>query len=530
MIARYTRPELGAVWTDEARMEGWRRVEIAACEELPSLLGEGHGPTPEELSAISAATFTVEAVNERERVTDHDMAAFVDVLSASAGDAGRWIHFGLTSSDVLDTALALQLRAAGEVIVPGAQALVQALANRAREHVDTLCVGRTHGVHAEPTTFGVKLAGFAFEAHRNALRLKRAFEQAAVGAMSGAVGTYAATSPEFERRVLERLGLAREDVSTQVVARDRHAELLAAIALAGAGIERLATEIRHLQRTEVREAHEPFRAGQKGSSAMPHKRNPIKSEQISGLARVLRGNAQAALENVALWHERDISHSSVERVILPDSTILIDHMQRTATALVQGLVVDEAAHAREPGAHPRRALLPAGLARAGGGRSRDTGRGPGAHVTRRGLPHRPGAGQRAWDTQTPLRDLLAADERTADLDLDAIFDYAHFTRYAHEIVALGRHAARPQTVRGVGSSPASPAHPPHRRRPARRYGSGPPAARARACRRAASGSRGAGGARRRWGRSPCCRAAARRRAVTCSVTPRSPARSITRRS
>jgi len=432
VIARYTRPELGAVWTDEARMEGWRRVEIAACEELPSLLVEGQGPTPAELDAIRGATFTVEAVNERERVTDHDMAAFVDVLSASAGDAGRWIHFGLTSSDVLDTALALQVRAAGEVIVPGAQALVGALANRAREHVDTLCVGRTHGVHAEPTTFGVKLAGFAFEAHRNALRLKRAFEQAAVGALSGAVGTYAATSPEFERRVLERLGLAREDVSTQVVARDRHAELLTAIALAGAGIERLATEMRHLQRTEVREAQEPFKAGQKGSSAMPHKRNPIKSEQISGLARVLRGNAQAALENVALWHERDISHSSVERVILPDSTILIDHMQRSATALVQGMVVDEE-HMRANLELTHGALFSQRLLLALVEGDADGGRAPMVRDDAYRIAQE--LAQRAWDTQTSLRELLAADERTGELNVDAIFDYAHFTRHAHEIVA-----------------------------------------------------------------------------------------------
>ncbi len=275
MIERYTRPELGRLWTDEARMETWRQVEVAACEELPGLLGDGNGPTPADLEAIRGATFTVEAVNEREQVTDHDMAAFVDVLAASAGEAGRWIHFGLTSSDVLDTALALQLRAVGEVIVPGADALVAALVTRAREHAETLCVGRTHGVHAEPTTFGVKLAGFAFEAHRNAQRLRSAFEQVAVGAISGAVGTYAATSPEFEARVLERLGLEREDVSTQVVARDRHAELVQAIALAGAGLERLATEVRHLARTEVREVQEPFGAGQKGSSAMPHKRNPI---------------------------------------------------------------------------------------------------------------------------------------------------------------------------------------------------------------------------------------------------------------
>lgn len=339
MIPRYTRSELGRVWTDEARMETWRQVEVAACEELPALLGEGNGPTPAELEAIRGATFTVDAVAERERVTDHDMAAFVDVLAASVGEAGRWIHYGLTSSDVLDTALALQLRAAGQEIVPGARALVQTLAARAREHVDTLCVGRTHGVHAEPTTFGVKLAGYAFEAHRNAQRLERAFAQIAVGAISGAVGTYAATSPEFEARVLERLGLAREDVSTQVVARDRHSELVQAIALAGAGLERLATEVRHLQRTEVRELQEPFRAGQKGSSAMPHKRNPIKAEQISGLARVLRGNSQAALEDVALWHERDISHSSVERVILPDAVQLTVYMAREATSLVDGLVL-----------------------------------------------------------------------------------------------------------------------------------------------------------------------------------------------
>ncbi len=431
MIARYARPELDSLWSDEARMETWRRVEVAACEELPSLLGDGEGPSAAELERIRAARFTVEAVDERERTTDHDVAAFVDVLSASAGAAGRWIHFGLTSSDVLDTALALQLRAAGEVIVPGARALVQALSGRAREHLDTLCVGRTHGVHAEPTTFGVKLAGFAFEAHRNAPRLQRAFEQATVGAISGAVGTYAATSPDFERRVLARLGLEREDVSTQVVARDRHAELLQAIALAGAGIERLATEVRHLQRTEVREAREPFRGGQKGSSAMPHKRNPIKSEQLSGLARVLRGNAQAALENVALWHERDISHSSVERVILPDSTILIDHMQRSATALAQGLVVDEQrmksnlelTHGALFSQRVLLALVEGDV---------EHGREPMARDDAYGIAQE--LAQRAWDEGTPLRELLAADDRVAGLDLDAIFDYGHYTRYAREIV------------------------------------------------------------------------------------------------
>src|SRR5687767_9378205 len=228
---------MGALWTDEARMETWRQVEVAACEAM-------EGPSESELQAIRAATFTVGAVQEREAVTDHDVAAFVDVLSASAGEAGRWIHFGLTSSDVLDTATALQLRAAGEIVLAGARELVAALGERAREHVDTVCVGRTHGVHAEPTTFGIKLAGFAAEAHRNLDRLRGAFAQAATGAISGAVGTYSATDPSFEARVLARLGLEPELVSTQVVPRDRHAELLQAVALAGAGLERLATEIR----------------------------------------------------------------------------------------------------------------------------------------------------------------------------------------------------------------------------------------------------------------------------------------------
>jgi adenylosuccinate lyase len=424
VIPRYTRPELGRLWSDEARMDSWRQVELAACEELPALLGED-GPSDAELQAIRGAAFTVGEVDERERVTEHDVAAFVDVLAASVGEAGRWIHFGLTSSDVLDTALALQLRAAGEVIVAGARELTAALATRAREHAGTLSVGRTHGVHAEPTSFGLKLAGFAFEAHRNAERLQRAFAQVAVGALSGAVGTYAATSPEFEARVLARLGLAREDVSTQVVPRDRHAELLSAIALAGAGLERFATELRHLQRTEVREAQEPFRAGQKGSSSMPHKRNPIKSEQIAGLARVLRGNAQAALENVALWHERDISHSSVERVILPDSTILIDYLQHRTIALVRGMTVDEErmranlelTHGALFSQRVLHALVEAGS-------SRDD-----AYRVVQELA------QRAWDQGIPLRELLAADERASGLDLDSIFDYTYYIRHAPEILA-----------------------------------------------------------------------------------------------
>src|SRR5918996_585367 len=416
MIERYTRPEIGAVWTDEARMTAWRDVEVAAAEALD-------GPAPEELEAIRAATFTVEAVKEREQVTDHDVAAFVDVLAGSAGPAGRWIHYGLTSSDVLDTALALQLRRAGEVIVPGARAVAAALAERAREHAGTLCVGRTHGVHAEPTAFGLKLAGFAMEARRNAERLERAFAQAATGAISGAVGTYAALGPDYERRVLDRLGLAAEPVSTQVVPRDRHAELVTAIALAGAGLERLAQEVRHLQRTEVREVEEPFRAGQKGSSAMPHKRNPIVSERICGLARVLRGYAQTALENVALWHERDISHSGAERVILPDATILIDYMQHLALRVARGMVVhgDRMAANLEltSGALFSQRVL---LALVEQGAQRDDA----YRIVQR-------LAQQAWDTGTPLRELLDR-EPGVELDLDAVFDYGHYIRHVPEVM------------------------------------------------------------------------------------------------
>ncbi len=405
-------------------MEAWRRVEVAACEEMD-------GPTDADLEAIRAATFTVAAVQEREAITDHDVAAFVDVLSASAGDAGRWIHFGLTSSDVLDTAAALQLRAAGDILLAGARELVAALAERAREHVDTVCVGRTHGVHAEPTTFGVKLAGFAMEAQRNVERLERAFAQVSVGAISGAVGTYSVTSPDFELRVLQRLGLEREPVSTQVVARDRHAEMLQAIALAGAGLERFATEIRHLQRTEVREVEEPFRTGaQKGSSAMPHKRNPITTERIAGLARVLRGNASAGVENVALWHERDISHSGAERVILPDSTILLDYLHHLAIRVARGMVVHEDRMLENLGLtygalFSQRVLL----ALVGAGMQRDDA----YRIVQE-------EAQRAWGERVQLRELLEARPELG-LDLDAIFDLGEVTRWAGEIV--GRLDALP---------------------------------------------------------------------------------------
>ncbi len=420
MIERYTRPEMGAVWSQRRKLESWLEVELAVVE---ALAGEGVVPEEDAAAIRDRASFTVEAVEERERVTDHDVAAFVDVVAASVGEAGRWVHHGLTSSDVLDTALGLQLSQAGLMLVGGARDYRDALVRRAREHADTLCVGRTHGVHAEPTTFGVKLAGFAFEAHRNMRRLERAAEGVSVGALSGAVGTYSANGPEIEETVLRRLGLGREDVSTQVVPRDRHAELLEAIALAGAGLERFATEIRHLQRTEVREVEEPFRAGaQKGSSAMPHKRNPIVSERITGIARLLRGYALTGLENVALWHERDISHSSVERVSLPDATILLDYAQHLAIRVVDGMTVHPARmrenlEATHGALYSQRALL----ALVEAGRSRDDA----YRIAQE-------AAQRAWDEGIEFRGLLA--ERAPDLDLDSVFDPEAFVRHARALV------------------------------------------------------------------------------------------------
>jgi adenylosuccinate lyase len=407
VIPRYTRPEVGAVWTAERRMQRWLEVELAATE---ALAGEGVVPEEAARAGRERAAFTVEAVEERERTTGHDVAAFVDVVADSIGEEGRWIHYGLTSSDVLDTALALQLRDAGEIVVGGAREYRDALIDRAFEYRETLTVGRTHGVHAEPTTFGLRLAGFAFEADRNLRRLERAFEEVRVGKLSGAVGTYASLPPAIEARVMEALGLRSEDISTQVVPRDRHAELLGSIALAGAGLERFATEVRNLQRTEVREVEEPFGTGQKGSSAMPHKRNPILAERLTGLARVLRGYAQTGYENVALWHERDISHSGAERVVLPDSTILIDYMQHLGTRLASGMTV----HTERMKAnldltygalYSQRALT----ALVASGRERDAA----YRIVQE-------TAQKAWDEQTSFRDLLT--EQAPDLDLDSIFD------------------------------------------------------------------------------------------------------------
>jgi adenylosuccinate lyase len=410
---------MGAVWSEQRKLETWLEVELAVVEALAE-----QGVVPQEDAAVirDRASFTVEAVEEREKITQHDVAAFVDVVADSVGEAGRWIHHGLTSSDVVDTALALQLGAGGLLLVGGAREYRDALIARSREHRDTLCVGRTHGVHAEPITFGVKLAGFAFEAHRNLRRLEQAVERVSVGAVSGAVGTYASGGPELEALVLRRLGLAREDVSTQVVARDRHAELLQAAALAGAGLERLATEIRHLQRTEVREVEEPFGEAQKGSSAMPHKRNPVLCERITGIARLLRGYAQAGLEDVALWHERDISHSSVERVALPDATILLDYAQHLAARIVREMTVHpERMRANLEATHGALYSQRALLAVVEGGRSRDEA----YRIVQE-------TAQRAFDEGTPFRDLLA--QAAPDLDLDAVFDPSAFVRHADEIV------------------------------------------------------------------------------------------------
>jgi adenylosuccinate lyase len=418
VIPRYTRPEIGEVWSQQRKLECWLEVELAATEAWAE---EGVVPREAAEAARAKAAFTVEAVDEREKVTDHDVAAFVDVVAHSVGEHGRWIHYGLTSSDVLDTALALQLGQAGEVVLASARAYRDALVERALEQRDTLCVGRTHGVHAEPTTFGLRLAGFAFEADRNLARLADAFEQLRFGKLSGAVGTYASVPPAVEARVMERLGLKREDVATQVVPRDRHAVLISSVALAGAGLERFATEVRNLQRTEVREVEEPFAAGQKGSSAMPHKRNPIRAERITGLARVLRGYAQTGLENVALWHERDISHSGAERVVLPDATIGLDYMQHLAATVAAKMTIRadrmqenlELTHGALFSQRALTALVESGM-------SRDDA----YRVVQENA-------QRAWDTGTHFRELLAG--AAPDLDLDAVFDYGAYVGHVPTI-------------------------------------------------------------------------------------------------
>ena len=336
MIKRYTNPEMGAIWSDQRRYETWLEVELAAADAMAEA---GIVPAEAARELRARAAFDIARIEEIELTTQHDVIAFTTAVAEKVGPSARWLHFGLTSSDVIDTAQAIQMRESCDLIIKGIAALLEAVRERAAEHRRTPMIGRTHGVHAEPMTFGVKLALWYAELQRDLDRLLRAREVISVGKVSGAVGTFAHLDPEIEARVCERLGLQPAPVSSQVIQRDRHAELMAALAITAASLEKFALEIRGLQKTEIGEVEEPFGKGQKGSSAMPHKRNPIGCEQITGLARLLRANAMAAFENVALWHERDISHSSVERVILPDSFIALDHMLRRFTRIVRNMVV-----------------------------------------------------------------------------------------------------------------------------------------------------------------------------------------------
>jgi adenylosuccinate lyase len=336
MIRRYTNPEMGGIWSERRRYETWLEVELAAADVMADA---GIVPAEAARELREKAAFEVERIEEIEATTQHDVIAFTTAVAEHVGPAARWLHFGLTSSDVVDTAQALQMRQACDLIIRNVAGLMEAVRERAGEHRRTPMIGRTHGVHAEPMTFGLKLALWYAELQRNLDRLLRARDVIAVGKISGAVGTFAHLDPAIEAKVCERLGLEAAPVSSQVIQRDRHAELMTALAITAASLEKFALEIRGLQKTEIGEVEEPFGKGQKGSSAMPHKRNPVGCEQITGLARLIRGNAMAALENIALWHERDISHSSVERVILPDSFIALDHMLRRFTRIVRGMVV-----------------------------------------------------------------------------------------------------------------------------------------------------------------------------------------------
>jgi adenylosuccinate lyase len=427
VIARYTLPEMGALWADGARFELMLRVELAVARAQAT-----RGLIPAEaLAAIEArAAVDTDRIAEIEKTTDHDVVAFVSQVAESVGPDGRFLHLGLTSSDVVDTALALQLRAAGELLLRHCDRLLSVLIARARAEADTVMMGRTHSVHAEPITLGLKLAGWAFELDRGRRRLATAVEEIATGKISGPVGTYSHLEPEIEADVLAELGLRVDPASTQIVQRDRHAALLTAIAIVGGSLERFATEIRNLQHTEIGELQEPFKSGQKGSSAMPHKRNPILSERIAGLARLLRGYAATGLEDQPLWHERDISHSSAERVILPDATILLDYMLVKMATLVEGLVV-RSERMRENierglGLHASSRVLVALVDEAGLGRDEAY-----AIVQRAAL--------RAADERRPLRDLLAVDSTVAAklplARLDACFDDAAFLRHVPTVIA-----------------------------------------------------------------------------------------------
>jgi adenylosuccinate lyase len=415
---------MSRVWSEEAKLEQWLAVELAALDAWAEV---GVVPSASALAVRERARVPSPAqVAERERVTNHDVAAFVDAVSAGLGADGRWFHYGLTSSDVLDTALSLTVQRAGELIVEGVDRAARATVTRADEHRDTVTIGRTHGVHAEPTTFGLKLLGWVFQLDRDRVRLERALTGLRVGKLSGAVGTYASTTPEVERIACERLGLEPAPSSTQILQRDRHAELLSALAILASSLDRFALEIRHLARTEVREVEEPFGSGQKGSSAMPHKRNPVVAERICGLARLVRGYAAVGLENIALWHERDISHSSAERVVLPDAFLAVDYMLDRYAWLVEGMVVRpermranlEATGGLFFSQRLLLALVDSGLARDDAYRA----------VQRHAM--------RAWDEGLDFRRLVRSDPQIASrVDLDEVFDLDAYTTHVDAVFA-----------------------------------------------------------------------------------------------
>jgi adenylosuccinate lyase len=422
VIARYSRPAMAGVWSEQRKLERWLEVELAALDAWAEV-GVVPADAAREIRKRAAAP-TPERVRAIEERTQHDVAAFVDAVTESLGENGRWLHYGLTSSDVLDTALSLQVQEAGSLIVEGLERSLAAVARRAEEHRDTLTIGRTHGVHAEPTTFGLKLAGWAFELERDRVRVERALEGMRVGKLSGAVGTYSATDPEVERLACERLGLEPAPSSTQILQRDRHAELLAALAVVGASLEKFALEIRHLARTEVRELEEPFGRGQKGSSAMPHKRNPVVSERLCGLARVLRSAALVGLENVALWHERDISHSSAERIVIPDAFLALDYMLDRFAWLVEGLVVFpqrmrrnlEASHHLFFSQRVLLALVESGL-----------GRDESYRLVQR-------QAMRAWEEEQDFRELVRGDSEIAErIDLASVFSLVAYTQHVDTV-------------------------------------------------------------------------------------------------
>ena len=430
MIPRYTRPEMAALWAPEHRLRLWLEIELCALEAMAEI-----GQVPREVAAKvraaakrdGAAVIDPQRVEAIEAETRHDVIAFLTHVEQVIGPEARYLHLGMTSSDLLDTALALQLSAAADLLRADLDRLLDALERRAHEHKHTLCIGRSHGVHAEPTTFGLKLAGFHAEFARNRSRLEQARREVATCALSGAVGTFANIDPRVEERVAARLGLTPEPISTQVIPRDRHAVFFATLAVIASGIERLATEIRHLQRTEVGEVAEPFAAGQKGSSAMPHKQNPILAENLTGLARLVRSAVIPALENVALWHERDIAHSSVERVIAPDATIALDFALHRLAGLVEGLQVDPARMRenleRTKGLiHSQRVLL--ALAEAGLGRQQAY-----EIVQRHALD--------AWRRGEPLLDRLRAEpevtSRLSEEQLRGMFDLGYHTRHVDAI-------------------------------------------------------------------------------------------------